>query len=268
MTKRILSALIFIPAAIALVVYAPPWLFLTALGVIGSLCLYEYYGITGRMGFEGQPWLGHASFWILLGGFHSNLLAAEALLAGVILALFVAAMWRRVEMRARVQTLMVNLLGIFYLTFCLYPALPIRFDFGSSTGMMWIMILLAVIWAGDIAAMFAGKAFGRTLFAPAISPKKTNEGAAAGLLAGIAAAVLLQRFLLGDLPLIHVTIASLLIGTFGQLGDLAESMLKRAAQVKDSSAIIPGHGGVLDRVDSLLFAIPVLYIYLSALYSL
>jgi phosphatidate cytidylyltransferase len=108
---------------------------------------------------------------------------------------------------------------------------------------------------------------GRTLFAPQMSPKKTNEGAAGGLVAGVAAGLLLQVFAFPELPRFHVATLSLLLGMFGQLGDLAESMLKRAAQVKDSSQLIPGHGGVLDRVDSLLFAFPVLYLYLSRLYG-
>jgi phosphatidate cytidylyltransferase len=116
-------------------------------------------------------------------------------------------------------------------------------------------------------AFVVGKSIGRTLFAPHISPKKTNEGAVGGLLASILAAILLQHFWYTDLPLRHVIIAAFLVGTFGQLGDLAESMLKRAAEVKDSSSIIPGHGGVLDRIDSLLFAFPVLYLYLLKLYS-
>jgi phosphatidate cytidylyltransferase len=134
-------------------------------------------------------------------------------------------------------------------------------------GIQWMMILFAVIWSGDSAAMIVGKKFGRTPFAPALSPKKTNEGALGGLVAGVAAAALLQRFLFQELPLAHIVGTSLLVGIFSQLGDLAESMLKRAAEIKDSSHLIPGHGGVLDRLDSLLFGFPVLYLYLFCLYS-
>jgi len=85
-------------------------------------------------------------------------------------------------------------------------------------------------------------------------------------LAGVAGAILLKRVLFADLPLIHGVVLSRLLGMFGQLGDLAESMLKRAAEIKNSSRLIPGHGGVLDRIDSLLFAFPVLYLYLLWLY--
>ncbi len=138
-----------------------------------------------------------------------------------------------------------------------------RFTFGPRAGLAWTFILLAVIWAGDTAALFAGRSFGRTPFARHLSPKKTNEGAVAGILAGVLAAVLMRQFFFAELLLRDVVVASILMGAFGQLGDLAESMLKRAGEVKESSHLIPGHGGVLDRIDSLLFAFPVLWLYLQ-----
>ena len=110
--------------------------------------------------------------------------------------------------------------------------------------MQWTLLLLSVVWVGDIAALIIGKLLGKKPFAPVLSPKKTYEGALAGLLAGVGIAVAVQQFLFTDLPLLHATIASVLLGIFGQLGDLAESMLKRAAEIKDSSRLIPGHGGV------------------------
>jgi phosphatidate cytidylyltransferase len=170
-------------------------------------------------------------------------------------------------LRERVFGLMATLFGPLYLAFCLYPAIGLRFDFGAREGLEWLVTLLVVIWTGDIAALFVGRSLGRTRFSPNISPNKTNEGALGGLLAGILIAVILRQILFTQLPLPHVLAASLLIGIFGQLGDLAESMLKRAAGAKDSSNIIPGHGGLLDRVDGLLFAFPVLYLYLYFLYG-
>ena len=165
-------------------------------------------------------------------------------------------------MRERALGLMAELLGVFYFSLFLYPALPIRYNFGNAYGLHWIVLILIIIWTGDTVALVVGKTFGKSPFAPVLSPKKTNEGALAGLLAGLGMAGLVQHFLFKDLALNHVMIASILLGIFGQLGDLAESMLKRAAEVKDSSHLIPGHGGVLDRMDSLLFAFPVLYFYL------
>jgi phosphatidate cytidylyltransferase len=195
-----------------------------------------------------------------------NWLNPTALFPLVLIAVFLAALWSRGPMRERTLGMMATCFGILYLVLTLLPAFRIRFEFGAAIGLEWMLILLAAVWVGDTAAMLAGKTFGRTLFSPRISPKKTNEGAIAGLLGGLGAAFVLQHFLFTDLPRLHVLAASVLIGVFAQLGDLAESLLKRAAETKDSSHLIPGHGGVLDRVDSLLFAFPVLYVYLLWLY--
>jgi phosphatidate cytidylyltransferase len=267
MLRRVASALVLIPITLAFVFYAPPLLYLIGLGIVGSFSLFEYYQLTQKMGLRGQPWFGYAGFWILLVGLQEKWFPAAGLTMCLLVAAFLAAMWRKDPIRDRVLGMMANLLGIFYLGLCLYPAFALRYTFGNRAGLEWTLTLLAVIWTGDTAAFAAGKGFGRTRLAPQLSPNKTNEGAVAGLLIGVLVALLLRRFLFPDLPLVHLVVASLLMGIFGQLGDLAESMLKRAAGVKESSNLIPGHGGVLDRIDSLLFAFPILYLYLQRIYS-
>lgn len=265
---RIVSAVILIPLAILVVKYAPPVYLLIGIGLMGTVCLYEYFGLTRSMGIKVQPLFGYMAFWILLVAFRQNRFPATILVALVMLAAFLSAIWRsRQPVRERAFALMAELLGVFYMALFLYPILPVRYDFGNKIGLQWTLLLLIVIWTGDTAALVVGKAIGRNPFAPVLSPKKTNEGALAGLLAGMGIAVAVQHFLFPDLPMRHVLIVSGLLGIFGQLGDLAESMLKRAAEIKDSSHLIPGHGGLLDRMDSLLFAFPVLYIYLLLLYQ-
>jgi phosphatidate cytidylyltransferase len=265
---RLISALVLIAIVLAAVIYSPPVLFLIEIGIAGTFCLYEYFYLTRSMGIRARLWFGCLIFWILLVSFRYTTLPAAIIVALMLLAAFTTAMWRRhLSIRDRVFGLMAELLGAFYLAFFLYPALPLRFDFGEKLGLHWIFVLFAVIWTGDTFALIAGKRLGRTPFAPFLSPKKTYEGAAGGLVAGVLAAIVMQHFFYKDLPLEHVIFVSVLLGIFGQLGDLAESLLKRAAEVKDSSHIIPGHGGVLDRLDSMLFAIPVLYFYLLLLYK-
>ena len=260
---RIISAAIIVPIAILVVIYATPIYFLIGIGLIGTACLYEYHLLLRSMAVKAQPLFGYPAFWLLLIGLRQGRFPATIILALVILAGFLLAMWRsRQLVRERAWALMSELFGIFYLALLLYPALPVRYDFGNKTGLHWTLVLLAVIWTGDTVALVVGKTIGKSPFAPVLSPKKTNEGALAGLLGGIAIAAALQHFLFSDLLLRHVLFASVLLGIFGQLGDLAESMLKRAADVKDSSHLIPGHGGILDRMDSLLFAFPVMYFYL------
>ncbi len=266
MLARILSALVLVPAVLAGVYFARPWPLLIALGIIGTLCLYEYFQMIREMGIPARPVFGYSAFWALLTGLQGRWIPAPALLVALLIATFLAAAWREDPLRDRALGLMAGIVALVYPALFLFTAVPLRFDFGEKTGLHWFVVVLVVTWMGDSMALFTGRRFGRTAFAPRISPKKTNEGAIGGLVGGLLAAVIIQRFLFADLPFGHVLVFSLLVGAFGQLGDLAESMLKRAAGVKDSSHLIPGHGGVLDRIDSLLFAFPVAYIYLLFLY--
>lgn len=132
-------------------------------------------------------------------------------------------------------------------------------------GLEWLCLVLAAVWLGDTGAFFVGSKFGKHKLAPIVSPGKTWEGAAGGLvssmLAGGALALVVRLAFGHDFPFWHALPAAALAGLFGQLGDLAESMLKRGAGVKDSGNLFPGHGGMLDRLDSLLFAFPAVYFY-------
>jgi phosphatidate cytidylyltransferase len=263
---RILSAIVLMPLAILLVKYATPVYYLIGIGLIGTFCLYEYFGLMRAMSIRVQPLFGYLAFWVLLIAFRQNRYPMGILLALVLVAAFLSVIWRKHSVKERAMALLAESLGIFYFILFLYPAIPLRYDFGNKVGLQWTILLLATIWAGDTVALVVGKTLGKHPFAPILSPKKTNEGAIGGLLGSVAIGALLQRLFFADLPMHHVLIASVLIGIFGQLGDLGESLLKRAAEIKDSSHLIPGHGGVLDRMDSLLFALPVLYFYLLRLY--
>jgi phosphatidate cytidylyltransferase len=128
-----------------------------------------------------------------------------------------------------------------------------------SRGAVWILIAVLLTWATDSAAYFAGRAFGRRPLAPAISPRKTLEGGAAGLLASCLAAIVLGSLV--DSPIAVAALFGLAIGLVAIAGDLAESLLKRVCQVKDSGRLFPGHGGVLDRIDSLLFVVPIVALW-------
>ncbi|MCP4566331.1 MAG: phosphatidate cytidylyltransferase [FCB group bacterium] len=133
----------------------------------------------------------------------------------------------------------------------------------AAAGSWWVFYLLGSLWLCDTAALFFGRQFGRHKLAPTVSPNKTVEGFVGGFVGVFLAAALFKTFWLQDVAYWHFIAIGTLIGLFGQLGDLVESLWKRSQGIKDSSAIIPGHGGVLDRFDSLLFAAPVMYLYLK-----
>lgn len=146
---------------------------------------------------------------------------------------------------------------------------PVVFLIGQGhcdiSGGDWLLFLFGLLWVGDTAAMFTGMAIGRHKLAPTVSPNKTVEGFVGGILGAIAIGIIMYFWKLSDIGIVHILTISVGASIFGQLGDLVESMWKRGLGIKDSSAIIPGHGGVLDRFDSLLFAAPFMYFYLQAL---
>jgi phosphatidate cytidylyltransferase len=129
----------------------------------------------------------------------------------------------------------------------------------ESLGPEWVLFVVCVIFAGDTAAYYTGTYWGKHKLCPAVSPGKTVEGAFGGLAANICIGLLFQIYFLPAFPLSAILIFCLVIGIAGQVGDLFESVLKRSAGVKDSGGLLPGHGGILDRIDALLFALPVAY---------
>jgi phosphatidate cytidylyltransferase len=132
-----------------------------------------------------------------------------------------------------------------------------------SPGQWWIFFLLGAIWLGDTAAMLFGSKWGSHKLAPSVSPNKTVEGFVGGFIGIFVVAAVFKLFWIKNVEIIHLLALSIVIGIFGQLGDLVESLWKRSLGIKDSSGIIPGHGGVLDRFDSLLFAAPPTWLYLK-----
>jgi phosphatidate cytidylyltransferase len=130
-----------------------------------------------------------------------------------------------------------------------------------ALGVRRVFLLFAIIMAADASAYFVGRALGRRRLAPSISPSKTVEGALGGLGGGVLGALAVRHFGLPGLPLLHAVGLGVFVAAMGIVGDLVESLLKRWAGVKDSGRLFPGHGGMLDRIDSLLFGAPALYYY-------
>jgi phosphatidate cytidylyltransferase len=155
--------------------------------------------------------------------------------------------------------LMTAVGGPYYLGALLSPLVLLRQD-GGVYGPWWVFLLLAVAWLGDTGAYFTGRAFGKKKLYPLVSPNKTWAGLYGAVGAGGLGALLVS-FAIPSLPALHAVGLGLVAGLLGQLGDLAESLLKRSAGVKDSGTIIPGHGGLFDRIDALLFVAPVIYAY-------
>ncbi len=250
--KRILTAALLLPPVLYLILRAPSLAFLAAAAVVALLCFHEYRRIVEAHGFSCGGPIGYAAGLIVLLMPQREALAVLSILA--LVALLVA--MRRENLSEALPSAGALLLGV------VYVFLPWRFAAGlRAVSEHWVLFALAINWAGDVAAYYAGRAFGRHRMAPRVSPKKSWEGAAASVAASMLFGFLyLGRFQSG-IPWYEVAGLCLVANLAGQWGDLAESAIKRGAGVKDSGVLLPGHGGFLDRLDSTLFSLPVVYFW-------
>ncbi|MDH4222274.1 MAG: phosphatidate cytidylyltransferase, partial [candidate division Zixibacteria bacterium] len=152
--------------------------------------------------------------------------------------------------------------AVFFSFLILIRELPKSIGIEYRIGGFWVIFLFICLWLTDTLAYFIGAPWGKHKILPGISPKKSWEGAMGGIIGAILSAFLAKGLFLKDISLFSLIPLSILIGVFGQVGDFVESSFKRTANLKDSSHIIPGHGGILDRFDSLLFSAPLVYYYL------
>ena len=235
--------------------------------VVGGVALWEFRGLSARMGYRAPSWLLYplglvfAFSGTVLKAIPLELVLSVALIAG--LSVFLVMPGRR-EGLGRWA---LGLAGAIYIGLPFNSYLLLYDGARHAPGVFWLVVIVVTVVVSDAAALLVGTRLGRHPFFPAISPKKTLEGALAGLLCSVPVTVAGGVLLLGLSPW-HSAVLGLLIGVTAQAGDLVESQMKRLARVKDSSNLIPGHGGVLDRLDSALFPPIVVYLYASYLHLL
>ena len=265
--KRWITGLIALPFLIFLV-YKGGVLFTILISIAGLVALWEYY----RIVFNGED--KPISNIILLWGYGINFaiiwstfLVGPNLSVSVIgLNLIVVALISLFQFKTDQTVLDVvikQLQGIIYIPVLLSFLVLIR---EGSSGMIWVFVLLAVIFAGDTGAYYVGSYLGRHKLSPAVSPGKTIEGSIGGLAVNLVLGGVGKYFFLSGLPWGLSLLFFLTVGIAGQVGDLFESELKRSSGIKDSGGILPGHGGILDRIDALLFASPVAYIFIRYIF--
>ncbi|HSP10061.1 MAG TPA: phosphatidate cytidylyltransferase [Candidatus Dormibacteraeota bacterium] len=256
---RILSAFVILFIVIGLILAGTYGAYALVL-LLGALALWEFIGLSEGMGARAPAWLlfplgiFFAFSGTLLKGIDIELVLALTLVGG--LAVFLVMPGRR-------QGLGRWAMG---LTGALYIGMPFNFYLLLYTsrpdGLQWALFTILAVVASDVAALLVGSRVGRHPFFHNISPRKTVEGAVAGLVGSVLVMVVGVSAVLGISPW-HALVLGLLVGVSAQVGDLAESQMKRLAEVKDSSNIIPGHGGVLDRLDSILFPPILVFFYLT-----
>jgi phosphatidate cytidylyltransferase len=289
--KRIATAVVLIPIVLALILRAPVPVVTVVAALVALVTIHEFLKLTESYGV--QPM--RLPTYILAGLFFLALavstagetplsaagkfLVVLAFAAAIAPFLFLTIAMRREDLRSGYPASAASVFAFTYIALPMGMLVQLR---EQAAGAFYLLYLLLVVWAGDIFAYFVGKSVGRHLMSPRISPKKTWEGTAASVVASVGVGWLLFRYALPlssallQVGLIErrdglfgleqpamgpVIVLTIVVNVAAQLGDLVESLVKRGAGVKDSGAILPGHGGMLDRIDALLFAAPVLWFY-------
>lgn len=263
MKRRILTGLPLALAVVYLIVQNREWLFVLAVLATVEISLYEYFHISREAGLGGWPWMGYAAAALLCLGqltdLHGVAPSESTLLLLMVLVIPVAGLLVVTDLKSYSGALASTLLGVLYVGFAFSWIIPLRFA-DPAVGWRLTLLLFAVIWVEDIFAYAVGRLVGRIPLAKTISPKKTVEGAVAGLAGALLVAWGFSHWFWQTGDQKTVILIGGLVAVAGQAGDLVESALKRAAKLKDSGAILPGHGGLLDRIDSLLLAAPTLWL--------
>jgi phosphatidate cytidylyltransferase len=257
--KRWISGLVMAPILILFTLYAPAWLFTLLILSLVFIGLWEFYALALP---EIPPREKTAGILLSLlpplAYYSPEPRCFHAALALLLLFLFIRALAAPDPFAARVDRTAKQLLGFLYVAVFLAHFILLR---KFPSGPLWVLFTLVAVFSGDTTAFYVGRAFGRKKLAPAVSPGKTVEGGFGAVAGSAAGALLFKGLFFPSIPFLHALILGSGVGVIGQLGDLWESVLKRSAQVKDSGNLIPGHGGLLDRIDAVLFAGPFVYYY-------
>jgi len=265
--KRWITGLSALPFLIFLVYLGGiPFIFLVGVACVCSL--WEYFRIVFNA--ETRLMYNAVTFWGYLVSIVLLIAAYVAGPASILCLIALNLIWAGVlsvfiykNNPAVVEIIQKQVMATVYIPLSLSFLVVIRHEPG---GMIWIFLLLAIIFAGDICAFYVGSYLGRHKLSPAISPGKTIEGAVGGLAANLLAGAIGKYFFFPDLAWVPALLFFAVAGIAGQAGDLFESEMKRSSQIKDSGGLLPGHGGFLDRIDALLFAAPVAYLFIMFIF--
>lgn len=261
--KRWLTSLVAIPILVLFLLTSPPALFALFIAGLAIIALLEYNRIVYRDLTPGAGrllslWGYAAGLLLLYAVFASGWRHVPAILLLDFLGAGLLSIFRFKRDAGVVAGVAAQVQGLIYIPLALSCLILLRME---PQGVRWVFFLLFVVFLGDVGAFYFGRFFGRHKLCPAVSPGKTVEGALGGLAASVGVGFCFMLIFLPDLSRFGCLLLFLLVGIAGQAGDLFESELKRVRQIKDSGSILPGHGGLLDRIDALLFAAPAAYLF-------
>ena len=265
---RVLTAVVVLPFLIASILIPwLKWLFVVMTGAAMALGLFEFYVLSKRLQIKpdtGAGFLGATAIFVICLFFNDlslNLLLIQLTLIVLTAGVLIAAALRGQAFDKMIVSSGATILGVLYVAFLGSHLLSLRVGFQQVLAAHLLSFFFLVLMGADAGAYYVGRAFGKHKLAPQISPGKTWEGVVGGVVASLVMAAVSHYWFFRDLPLKFALPLAFLMTVVGILGDLTESALKRGAGAKDAANILPGHGGILDRLDSLLFNAPLIYYF-------
>jgi phosphatidate cytidylyltransferase len=267
--KRILTAIIALPILLYTVWSDIPYYFVALALVAILLALNEFYNLASKINCRPFAVCGYIAALCVIACFvFDSLVWISAVMAALAIVSLTIALSRPEEMNKSLASVAATVFGVVYVALLAGFLVGVRVmpdALANATiphlSSKLLTMFFAMVMMTDTGAYYTGRSIGRHKLAPRISPGKTIEGAVGGFITAIITGPLCRLIFFPEIPLLHAALLGAAIGVIGQIGDLAESMLKRGADVKDSGTLLPGHGGMLDRVDSILFCAPLLYYY-------
>ena len=280
--KRVATAVVLVPLTVGIVLWGSTAMVALAIALVALLALFEYFALGEAIGHRAYRfWTGTSALvlvyaqWLgasrpaysLAGGLVAHeqprWLGLDAVLFLFVVGLAALTLLTRRPLVEVLPAAGISASGLILVAFPLSFAIPLHA--AGAEGPALLLFTLVVVWVGDTVAYFVGRGIGKHPLAPHLSPKKTWEGTIAGFLGSLLVALAFTPWL--NVPLVHLLAMAVLGNIAGQVGDLLESGYKRSAGIKDSGHLLPGHGGVLDRIDALILAIPVVWYYWILIYS-
>ena len=285
--KRVATAALLIPFAVGLALWSSTAVLALALALVVMIALLEYFSLGDAIGHRAYRYWTVTCAWILIYAQWSAAIApdyglprgltihgepyslfeifptVQGVLFLFVLGVAVLTLWTKRPLVEALPAAGISASGLILIAFPLSYAL--RLHGLRVQGRPLLLFALVITWVGDSAAYFVGRSIGKHALAPRLSPKKTWEGTVASILGSLIVALIFGRFM--TVPLVHLLGMAAVGNVAGQVGDLLESAYKRSSGSKDSGSLLPGHGGVLDRIDALILAIPVVWYYWTLIYS-
>jgi len=259
--KRIITAIIGLPIILGILLFLPSIYFGVLIGIAVLVMLNEYFRMLERNNIRPYHVLGYVLICFIMVIFYVHIESITVLFFVLPVTILLYSLIQKDEFDVILQRSSLTLFGILYIGGLSSYLIALRGFGNDKTGRELVFLLIGIIWLTDTGAYYVGSALGKRALSPKISPKKTVEGALGGIIFGILGGLLINALFHNFIPMVECALISLLISIIGQCGDLVESLIKRALKTKDAGAILPGHGGMMDRLDAVIFSAPFMYLY-------